>query len=152
MLKKTTKTLYSIVIISLFLTLTVRLAWAADEPYKLLAPIGNLEEVSTEEGGFSIYLQRIIDISIGVTAAISVLILIMGGVQYVLSSVNEAAKKDAKERITNAIFGLLIALSGYLILNTINPDLLNLGLPVIQPLPSSSGSSPTGAPPPPRTN
>lgn len=112
----------------------VTFAYAADEPYKLLAPIGTLEQVSPS--GFSDYLQRIISVSIGLTAALAVLMLIIGGLQYIFSSVSETAKKDAKERITNAIVGVLIALSGYLILNTINPDLLKLGLPEVKPLSS----------------
>ncbi len=111
-----------------------------DSGYKLLAPVGDTAFVAPDT--FNLYLQQIINISIGIAGALSVIILIIGGLQYVFSSVSESAKKDAKDRITNAITGLLIALSGYLLLNTINPDLIKLGLPKIDKLspPTKTGS------------
>lgn len=103
--------------------------------YCLLAPLDEeTKQVSTNDDGFSKYLQKIINIAISLTGILSVIMLIFGGIEYVSSSVSETAKKDAKERITNALFGLLITLSGYLILSTINPDLLSLKLPEIAPL------------------
>jgi uncharacterized membrane protein len=134
--------LKKIIILSLLVFLIRTLAYAdaggsgadTSAEYKLLAPIGTLKTLSPYGDSFSFYLQRIVNISIAVAGAISVLILIIGGLQYILSSVNETAKKDAKDKITNAVFGLLIALSGVLLLQTINPDLLKLGLP---PIPKS---------------
>lgn len=103
-------------------------AFAAD--YKLLSPIGSITSVNTTTD-FNNYLQTIINICIAVTATLSVIMLIIGGLQYVFSSVSETTKKDAKERITNAILGILIVLSGYLILSTIDPKLLKLDFPAV---------------------
>lgn len=112
------------------------IALAADNPsdngYKLLEPLNGVTTVSSEGSGFSAYLQTIINIAIQFVGVVSVIMLIWGGLEYVLSSVSEAAKKDAKDRITNSILGLIIALSGYLILNTINPNLTSLTLPPVQ--------------------
>lgn len=120
-------------IIFTFSPLTTQRSLAAEQSYKLLSPIGELTQVS--RGSFSSYLQTMVNIAIGLVGAVSVIMLIVGGLQYILTSVNEGAKKEAKERITNAIIGILIILSGYLILNTINPDLLKLDFPKINRAP-----------------
>jgi len=49
----------------------------------------------------------------------------IGGVQWLLSAAIPAQKKEAQTKITNAIFGLILLLSSYVIMNTINPDLVN---------------------------
>jgi len=52
--------------------------------------------------------------------------LVYGGVQYVTSAGNVAALSDAKDRIFSSFIGLTIILSSYLILTTINPQLVIL--------------------------
>jgi hypothetical protein len=49
----------------------------------------------------------------------------LGGVQWLLAAGKPGQIEKAKSRITNAIFGLILLLSSYVILNTINPDLVN---------------------------
>ena len=53
--------------------------------------------------------------------------IVIGGIEYMTSEL-VSSKKAGIERITNAILGLLIALTAFLILNTINPNLLNVCL------------------------
>ena len=50
--------------------------------------------------------------------------LVIGGFMYMLSDTVTTTDK-AKEYISGAIYGLILALAAYLILNTINPDLVN---------------------------
>lgn len=54
--------------------------------------------------------------------------LVYGGFTYMLSG-TATSKEEAKKRIWGAITGLILALSAYLILNTINPDLVRFRLP-----------------------
>lgn len=61
----------------------------------------------------------------GITALISI---IFGAAQYAFSAGNSSKIEDAKDRITQALWGILILLFAYLILYTINPDLVNLTL------------------------
>lgn len=49
----------------------------------------------------------------------------IGGVRWLLSAGKPGEIEKAKSQITNAIFGLILLLSSYVILNTINPDLVN---------------------------
>lgn len=61
---------------------------------------------------------------------LAVLMIIVGGVQYIIagSTGNPEKTGDAKTRIMMSIYGILLALSSWLILKTINPDLLKLEL------------------------
>ena len=53
--------------------------------------------------------------------------LVYGGFTYMLSD-TITSKDDAKKYIWGAISGLVLAFASYLILNTINPDLVNWSL------------------------
>jgi len=55
--------------------------------------------------------------------------LIMAGFQYLTSVGSPVAIKEAKDRIQSAVFGLVLLLGSWLILNTINPELTTLRMP-----------------------
>ena len=80
------------------------------------------EDVSTMGG----YLANIYTIGIGLAGVLAVLMIVIGGIQYIGSGMSPSGKSDAKDRITNAILGLLLALLSWLILNTIDPNLVSL--------------------------
>ncbi len=69
------------------------------------------------------YLNIMIRIVIGIAAVLSVVMIVIGGVEYMTSELAHT-KESGKDRITHAIFGLIIALGAYALLFTINPDLL----------------------------
>ncbi|MDD3662572.1 MAG: D-alanyl-D-alanine carboxypeptidase family protein [Candidatus Pacebacteria bacterium] len=89
--------------------------------YKLLAPIGDFEEITTNNIGD--YFNKFFLLAIGLAAALAVIMLIIGGVQW-MGTDSVFGKTEAKKQITQAILGLLIAIGSYALLNTINPDLL----------------------------
>lgn len=91
------------------------------------------------------YAKTVFNVSLGAAGILAVLMLVVAGVQYTLGAVSEQAKSDAKDRIRSAILGLLIVLAAYLILWTINPDLVRLELNV--PAITEFMPSPGGAPP-----
>lgn len=91
--------------------------------YTLLAPIGDFKEAPTNVGD---YFNIIFKIVIGLCGALAVVMIVIGGVQY-MGDESIFGKTEAKSRITSAIIGLLIALGSYALLNTINPDLLGGG-------------------------
>jgi hypothetical protein len=66
--------------------------------------------------------------------------VVYGGVLYAASAGNPSKQSEGKEWIKSAIFGLLLLAAAYLVLYTINPNLVNLGLPTLQ---SINASSPT---------
>lgn len=101
--------------------------WTPD--YNYLAPFGTDPENQSfnpaEENALSKYVNFMIKIAIGIAAVLAVIMIVMGGIQYMTSELI-SSKEEGKKRITNAVFGLLIALGSYLILFTINPNLLDL--------------------------
>ena len=97
-----------------------------DGDYKLLEPIGTFTELK-KGTSFGAYLNILIKIIIGLAAALAVVMIVIGGVQY-MGSDAFSSKEAGKKRIWASIWGLVIALASYMLLNTINPDLLRLDL------------------------
>jgi len=96
--------------------------------YQLLAPLPNpdgrqLESFDTTEGGLGKYLNLMIKIFIGLCAVLSVVMIVIGGLEYMTSELAHT-KEAGKEKILGALFGLIIALGAYALLYTINPNLL----------------------------
>lgn len=100
----------------------------ASNTYTLLAPIGGMTTAPTNIGD---YFNKIFLIAIGLCGALAVIMIVIGGVQY-MGDESIFGKTKAKDQITNAILGLLIALASYVLLNTINPDLLGKGVHIQQ--------------------
>ncbi len=94
--------------------------------YQPLAPLpGLLEIVETKDDcAFGKYLNIIIKLVLGMAAVLAMVMITWGGVEYITSEL-VSGKEAGKETIQHALLGLLIALGAWLILNTINPKLLN---------------------------
>lgn len=72
------------------------------------------------------YLQNLYQFGIAIAAFLAVAMIAIGAFIYVVSSAGNAGKMaDGKDMITNAIYGLILAMLTYLILVTINPDFLS---------------------------
>lgn len=100
-----------------------------DKTYHFLAPLPGLEEPfdPTQPGNLGTYLNIMINLFIGICAVLAVIMIVMGGLEYMTSELI-SSKEHGKERINSAIFGLILALGAWTILYTINPDLLNTEL------------------------
>ena len=106
--------------------------------YNLLAPIQtDGVDLSTFNpngdggGGLGAYLNIMIKIFIGICAVLAVIMIVIGGLEYMTSELTES-KAHGKESIKNAILGLLLALGAWTILNQINPQLLKTDLSSLQ--------------------
>lgn len=66
---------------------------------------------------------------LGVVGILAVIMIIIAGAQWATSAGNSEAIGSAKKRIGGALIGSAIAYLSYVILNTINPALVNLRLP-----------------------
>jgi lipoprotein-anchoring transpeptidase ErfK/SrfK len=93
------------------------------DKYTLLAPFVGFTEAPEQIGD---YLNKIFILAIGLCVALAVLMMIIAGVQY-MGEESIFGKVNAKGQIKNALFGLLIALSAYALLNTVDPRLLGKG-------------------------
>lgn len=79
---------------------------------------------------------------------IAVLFLILGGLAYMTSEVAHK-KEEAKKRIAGAVYGLVLLAVSWIILNEINPELLNFDLTSRQ---TQSPNTPAYLAPTPATN
>lgn len=104
------------------------------EPYQLLEPI--VSGTKTFSGGdLSSYLEAVFAFGISLAGILAVAMIVIGGIQYMTAYGNSSAVENAKERITQALLGLLLAVAAWLILYTINPDLAKgqLTVPPVSP-------------------
>jgi hypothetical protein len=107
-----------------------------DTNYTLLAPLSDGTEAgfinfesdpSKNPCPFGKYMNIIIKLFIGISAVLAMVMIIYGGIQY-MTSIVPSEKGSGKDTISHAIFGLVVALGAYLILYTLNPNLLNFCL------------------------
>lgn len=82
---------------------------------------------------------------IGLTAFFAVVMITIGGFQY-LSTDAYSGKQEGRAKITNALIGLILAIASYVILNTINPALVNFNLNLTFNAPGGGLNVLTGAP------
>ncbi len=100
----------------------------ADADYNFLAPLTKEQAESSfdpdDDNALGNYINVLIKIIIGLCAVLAVVMLVAGGIEYMMSELSHE-KASAKNQMTEAILGLIIALGAYALLNTINPNLLN---------------------------
>ncbi|OGZ46201.1 MAG: hypothetical protein A3C84_01640 [Candidatus Ryanbacteria bacterium RIFCSPHIGHO2_02_FULL_48_12] len=100
-------------------------AHAAEIQYNLLAPLpGGSNQVSGDQA-FSTYARQAFAVALSAAAILALLMLVVGGIQYLGSAESPSRLSDAKDRIWNALIGLVLAVAAWLILNTINPALVS---------------------------
>jgi hypothetical protein len=69
-------------------------------------------------------ISNIFGYSLGIGAVIAFVIIVYAGLLYSTSMGNAGIQSDAKARIRAALTGLVILATGFLLLNTINPEIV----------------------------
>ena len=98
---------------------------------------------NTANGDLGGLLTAIYYFLLGLVGISALIMFVWGGIEYMLAGDKDPGK--AKERMKNAVYGLVLALTSYLILYTINPDLvskLNINLNPITPQQRTDGGPP----------
>ncbi len=104
--------------------------------YKLLAPLPGIstrEDMSecVKDGKpcatASTFIPGLFKLIIAIAGGLAVVKIIFGGIQY-MSTDAFTGKSEAKDTIQNAIWGLLLAIGAWLILYTVNPNLVEFNL------------------------
>ena len=78
---------------------------------------------------------------------VALLMLVLGAVQYVASAAMPGARVAARSRMTSAVLGLLLLFGSYVLLNTINPELVMPGLGLGGAMPTDNLSMPSPSTP-----
>lgn len=121
----------AIVLLTIFLTFIFSVANEGRADYvpgsaiRNYQPLEPLPVISQSPNNLAEYLNSAFKLGIGLAIAFAVFMIIWGGFEYVTTE-SLTGKSGARERIENALWGLLIALAAYIILYTLNPELVAL--------------------------
>ncbi|MFA5071821.1 MAG: pilin [Candidatus Pacearchaeota archaeon] len=75
---------------------------------------------------FSEYIIYLFNFSLGIAAVLAFIVIIAAGIKMVESRGNPSETQDAKQKIINSLIGLTVLLTSYILLTTINPDLVKI--------------------------
>jgi len=81
------------------------------------------------------YIGAVYRYALGAASIIAIVMIMVGGVQYVMGGADPEMVGAAKTRITNAVTGLILILSAYVILVTVNPALVTFSALKVQSVP-----------------
>ena len=135
MLKKIIKKERLVIVLSLVLFFVLL------SPYFLFAQERELEieypeifglKPKTIRTGLPEYAKYLFNFSITIVGLVLFAALIRGGLLYLTSAGNVVKLAEARSQISSAFLGVLLLLSGYLILTTINPQLAIFEFPVLK--------------------
>lgn len=75
------------------------------------------------------YIARIYTYVVSIGGILATVMIIFGGIIYLTAGGNAGRIGEAKEYIGNALIGLVLLFTSYLLLQTLNPDLVKLSMP-----------------------
>jgi len=120
-LKKALTILYFLSTIGLWLII---LSFGVQAGYQIEVSLPGGEVSEGDEVSLQTYIGTIYTMGLGAVGIAALGALVYGGFLYMLSD-TITSKDKAKEYIYGALSGLVLGLAAYLILNTINPELIN---------------------------
>jgi len=138
------KFIFVLIIVFFFLSISSSFVLAAEKELETEYPEIEGEKI-TKETTLPEYVKYIFKFSFIIVAVAALAVLIYGGFRYLFSAGSPAAKSEAISWLSGGILGLILLLSSYLILITINPELIILEIPGLgeyQPGTSTTPSSP----------
>ena len=119
--------------------------YAQSSNYTLLAPLPcvdpakNCDTIATQTT-LSDYLPGAFNLAIGIGAVLAFIMITYGGFLYATSDAI-TGKSEGREKIENAIWGLILVIGAWAILYTINPKILDFSL--LLPPPTTVSSTPS---------
>mgnify|MGYP001170086102 CR=1 FL=1 len=92
------------------------------------APVSEVQDGVNAIGGkgqtnLTTFIQTIINVLLFVIGAVAVIMIIIGGIRYVVSGGDQAAVTGAKNTILYSVIGLVVALLAYAIVNFVLDNL-----------------------------
>lgn len=93
----------------------------------------------------SMYLVGLYNFLVSIVGIIAVMMMIVGGLRYITAGGSSTAIGDAKDIISSAVYGLIIAIFAWVIVAAINPDVLYIKKPGLSTVSSISAYSCVGS-------
>jgi hypothetical protein len=101
--------------------------YAKPVPATLEISLGGLSEVTDPAQ----YISQLYQWTISITGILAGIMIMLGGLLYLTAGGSPERVSNAKSYISNALIGLILALTSYFLLQTVNPALLNLRFPKV---------------------
>ncbi len=119
--------------------------------YVPLEPLPGLPNTYGPQNSFASLIPSAFKLLIGAGAVIAVIMLVLGALTYMFSDI-VGNKKKALDRIRGAMWAIVLLVSSYLILVTINPDLVKFTLNLnttsnFTPASGTTGTTPAASTP-----
>lgn len=125
-------------------SLWLGLALAVVVGVTLVQPVLAAEQATCEEGKLALnvpfgracvanlpeYIQNFYRYFVGAIGIFGVAMIMYAGIRWIASNGNSKEIEAAKDQINSAIFGVFLALTSYVLLNLINPMILDLRNPI----------------------
>lgn len=109
------------------------LAQTAAPPIKLQIPIPGLNgQFTTQVKDFGEYFLAFYIFFVGVIGILATVMAMYGGYKWITAGGNASRIAQAKESISGAVIGVVLALTSFLLLNTINPALVRVQVPNLE--------------------
>ncbi len=90
-----------------------------------LSGVAEVEAAASDNTGLNTLISTIFTWVLGAAIILSILYVVIGSIQYMTTDAI-TQKSEGKQKITSAIGGLILALVSWLILNQINPQLVQI--------------------------
>lgn len=104
----------------------------------LAAVVPGLEFLGETPGDAGGLIARLFIFGLSLVGISALIMFVFAGVVYMTAGDSQSRVNQAKSFMGNAVFGLVLALISYLILYTINPDIVTKGFPVPKSITPSS--------------
>jgi len=134
--KKKKNILFFLYLLFLFLGACFVFVQARELEIKYPGLPSGVEVPATTETAFPVYVRYIFNLAIMIAGIVAFGALVFGGIRYLTSGGSPSTQKDASGQIAAAFFSLIILLSSYLILFTIDPELVVFSSPSLEKIPS----------------
>ena len=129
----------SIIIISAVILITLPfLSRAVEESFTIPGP-------SPASAGPAGWVNNFYSFSLLISGVLAFGAIVYGGIKYTFAAGNPSGQSEGKEWVKGALLGLLLLGGAYLILQTINPELVSLRLAGLPALAPTSASAPAGS-------
>lgn len=126
-MKKIFLTLVILIFATLFIT---QLSLAAYEPMEKIPGTPTTGEINT----FPAYVNALYKFAIWGVGISALFMISIGGFMYFTAAGNNSKMESGKKIISDALYGLIAVLLAWILLHTINSDLVNISLQSIQNL------------------
>ena len=122
------KKILAISAVSCLLAFAISSSASAAFEYKMLEGLPGFYQKDTTAPDLPDLIVSIYKFGIWTVGIAGLLMMTVGGVMYMGSAGNNAAAQSAKKIITDSLIGIVAALTAYLFMYVINPDLVNVNL------------------------